>query len=139
MPTPDAFRHLADAVLVVHVGVALFIVCGLAAVLLGGLRGWRWVRGLRFRLLHLAAIVYVALQSWFGLVCPLTWLESWLRLQAHQSAYQRGFIEDWLQRALYFEAPAWVFVLAYSGFAALVAASWWWVPPVRRAAAPTSA
>lgn len=137
--TPDAFRHLADAVLVLHVGVVLFIVGGLALVLVGGLNYWRWVRNLPFRVLHLAAIAYVAAQSWFGIVCPLTLLESWLRLRAQQGAYQSGFIEDWLRRGLYFDAPAWAFVLAYSAFAALVAASWWWVPPLRRAAPPTSA
>lgn len=139
MFAPNVYRHAADAVLMLHVGVVLFIVGGLALVLAGGRRGWKWVRSLPLRLLHLAAIAYVAAQSWFGIVCPLTLLESWLRLQAHQGAYQRGFIEDWLQRGLYLDAPAWVFVLAYSAFAALVAASWWWVPPLRRGAPPTSA
>lgn len=129
----DLYRHLADAVLMLHVGVVLFIVCGLVLVLAGGRRDWRWVRNLPFRLVHLAAIVYVAAQSWFGLVCPLTTLESWLRLQARQAGYQRGFIEDWLHRGLYFDAPAWVFVLAYTAFAGLVAASWWRVSPGRRA------
>ena len=139
MFTPDTYRHLADAVLVLHVGVVVFVVGGLALVLAGGFRGWNRVRNLPFRLLHLGCDAYVAAQSWFGIVCPLTVLESWLRLQARQGAYQRGFIEDWLQRGLYFEAPAWVFVLLYSAFAALVAASWWWVPPLRRGEPPTSA
>ena len=48
------------------------------------------------------------------------------------AAYQRGFIEDWLQRALYFDAPAWVFVAGYSLFAGLVMLSWAWYPPRRR-------
>jgi len=139
MLTPDTFRHFADAVLMLHIGVVLFIVGGLVLVLAGGIKGWRWVRNLPFRILHLSAIAYVAAQAWLGIACPLTVFESWLRVQARQGAYQRGFIEDWLQRALYFDAPAWVFVLAYSGFAALVAASWWWVPPLRRAAPRTSA
>ena len=127
------YRHLADAVLVLHVGVVFFIVGGLLAVLAGGWLGWRWVRNFSFRLLHLAAIVYVAGQSWFAVACPLTVLESWLRMQAHQPVYERGFIEDWLQRALYFNAPAWVFVLAYSLFAGLVALSWVWYPPSKTA------
>ena len=128
----ELYRHLADAVLLLHVGVVIFIVGGLLLVLAGGRTGWRWVRNFRFRLLHLAAIVYVAGQSWFGMACPLTLLESWLRLRALQAAYQRGFIEDWLQRALYFDAPAWVFVAGYSLFAGLVMLSWAWYPPRRR-------
>lgn len=139
MPQPDTYRHAADAVLMLHVGVVVFIVGGLVLVLWGGRAGWRWVRSLVFRMLHLAAIAYVAARSWFGVACPLTVLESWLRRQAGQGVYQRGFIEDWLQRGLYFDAPAWVFVLVYSVFAGLVAASWWWVPPLRRGAPPTSA
>jgi hypothetical protein len=131
--TTDLYRHLADVVLTLHVGVVLFIVGGLVLVLTGGRRNWRWVRNLPFRLVHLVAIVYVAAQSWFGVACPLTTLESWLRLQARQGGYQRGFIEDWLQRGLYFDAPAWVFVLAYTAFAGLVAVSWWRVSPGRRA------
>jgi hypothetical protein len=33
---------------------------------------------------------------------------------------------------LFYDAPPWVFVLAYSLFGALVVAAWWYVPPRRR-------
>ncbi len=131
MVSPDGYRHAADAVLVLHVAVVLFIVGGLPLILTGAWRGWHWVRGWTFRLLHLAGIGYVALQAWWGVACPLTVLESWWRLQAGEGAYQRSFIEDWLQRLLFWEAPAWVFVAVYSAFGALVLLAWWWVPPGR--------
>jgi hypothetical protein len=125
----DLYRHLADAVLMLHVGVVVFIVGGLVLVLAGGRRDWRWVRKLPFRLVHLAAIVYVAAQSWFGVVCPLTLLESWLRVRGRQAAYEKGFIEEWLATILYFHAPAWIFVWIYSVFGLLVVTAWWWVRP----------
>jgi hypothetical protein len=56
-------------------------------------------------------------------------LESWLRQQAGQSGYERGFIEYWLQRLLYYEGPLWAFALAYTVFGALVAWAWWRYPP----------
>ena len=84
---------------------------------------------LSFRLLHLAAIATVVAQSWFGVTCPLTTLESWLRFQAGGEAYQTSFIEHWLRWLLFYEAPSWVFSLAYSLFGLLVVASWWFFPP----------
>ncbi len=121
---------LADAVLVLHFGIVVFVVLGLPLVLLGNRLDWPWVNARGWRLLHLLAIVVVAVQAWLGELCPLTRLESWLRLQAGERAYAGSFIEHWGHRLLYYEAPAWVFVLAYTGFAALVAWAWWRYPPV---------
>lgn len=73
---------------------------------------------------HLAAIGLVAAQSWLGVDCPLTSLEMALRLKAQASTYDGGFIEFWLQRLLYVDAPPWVFMLADSVFVLLVSASW---------------
>lgn len=123
---------LADAILAAHVGVVLFVVAGEALFLLGGWRGWRWVRNLPLRLAHLALMLGIALQAWLGELCPLTVWEQDLRRLAGQPAYEASFIEHWLSRLLFFDAPWWVFVAAYTAFAALVAATWWWVPPRRR-------
>jgi polyferredoxin len=120
---------LADGVLALHACVVAFIVGGLAMVLIGNRLHWRWVNGLRFRLLHLGAIVFVVVESWLDLVCPLTSLEMRLRAQAGQASYSDSFIGHWLQQLIYYDAPAWVFVLIYTLFAALVALSWWRFPP----------
>ena len=63
---------LADEILVVHVLFVCFVVFGLVAVYLGYFLNWLWVRNLSFRLLHLLAIGIVVLQSWLGVICPLT-------------------------------------------------------------------
>ena len=49
MLSPAVARWLADLILVVHVGIVLFVVLGQLAILLGGWRGWGWIRhfGLR--------------------------------------------------------------------------------------------
>jgi hypothetical protein len=123
---------LANLVLVLHVAVVLFVVGGLVLVLVGNWRSWRWVNAWWFRIAHLAAIGVVAAQAWGGVVCPLTTLEMWFRVQAGEPAYAGGFFEHWLQWLLYFDAPPWVFVLVYSAFALLVVAVWWRFPPRRR-------
>lgn len=127
-----AAAGLADAILAAHVGVVLFVVAGEALFLLGGRRGWLWVRNLPLRLVHLILMLYIALQAWLGELCPLTTWEQDLRRLAGQPAYEASFIEHWLSRLLFFDAPWWVFVAAYTAFAALVAATWRWVPPRRR-------
>lgn len=125
------WQGLADAVLALHFGVVLFVVGGALAVAVGGPRGWAWVRAPLWRWAHLAAIGVVVAQAWLGAHCPLTVLEVWLRTQAHGPVYTRTFIEHWLQRLLYYEAPAWVFVLGYSLFGLLVLGLWWRWPPRR--------
>ena len=134
--SPFIYRALADAVLVIHVGVVLFIVGGLLLILAGGRLDWAWVRGLRFRVLHLAAIGYVVVTTWFGIECGLTTLEQSLRSKAGQASFEGDFIAYWLSRILFYEAPPWVFVAAYTAFRLLVAWSWVAVRPHRNQSPP---
>ena len=127
----DPLLVLADVVLLVHLGVVLFVIAGLVFILIGNRRGWAWVNSRWFRLAHLAAIAVVVAESWLGLPCPLTVLESWLRLQAGEAAYTTGFIAHWVQRVMFYDAPPWVFTSAYTVFGLVVALVWWHFPPQR--------
>ncbi|WP_233009352.1 DUF2784 domain-containing protein [Rheinheimera faecalis] len=122
---------LADAILVVHVLFVCFVVLGLVAVYLGYFLNWLWVRNLSFRLLHLLAIGIVVLQSWLGVICPLTIWEMALRKEAGAGTYAGSFIQHWLHQLLFYTAPEWVFILLYSAFGLLVLASWFLVRPKR--------
>ena len=126
------FRLLGDAVLALHVAIAAFVLLGLIVVVVGNLRRWAWVNQMWFRLAHLAAIAVVVAESWFGMVCPLTTLEMWLRAKGGGPTYAGSFIEHWLQYLLYYNAPTWVFTLGYSLFALAVLATWWLFPPRRK-------
>jgi len=132
-PGPTIAALLADAMLTLHVGIVVFVVGLLPLVLIGGALGWRWVRHAGLRLSHLGLIVFIAAQAWLGQLCPLTLWEQALRRSAGQSSYGESFIEHWLSRLLYWDAPWWVGIAAYTGFAVLVALAWWWVRPTRRA------
>lgn len=120
---------LADAVLVVHALVALFILGGLAAIWVGDPLGWVWVRLRFFRLAHLCAIGLVSTLSLLGITCPLTALEDWLR---DGSLGTQGFIQRWVSRLLYYNMPASVFTIAYVAFALLVLLTWLRIPPRQR-------
>ncbi len=132
--TDSTAGSLADLILVLHVGVVAFVVLGLPLIVLGGYLGWRWIRNRGFRLLHLATIAFVAIQAWLGEICPLTTWEQQLRIRAGQTGYDGGFIEHWLSRLIFFDAPPWLFVIAYSLFALAVALAWWRWPPQRTSA-----
>ena len=121
----------ADAILLVHFVFVTFVIFGLIFILLGKMRAWSWVRNPWFRYAHIAGIGVVVLQSWLGAICPLTTWEMALRERAGDAVYSGAFIGHWLESILYYRAPEWVFVAAYTVFGMLVAASWYWVRPRR--------
>jgi hypothetical protein len=127
--SPVQYRIAADLVLVTHTAFVCFVVAGLVLVVIGGVRGWRWVRNPWFRLAHLLAIGLVAVQAWFGAICPLTTLENTLRARAGDAIYRGSFIAYWLESLLYYRAPPWLFAVCYTAFGLLVVASWVVVRP----------
>ncbi len=129
--SPEMAGRLADLMLVLHVGIVLFVVLGQLLIVLGGLRRWSWVRHFGLRITHVFLIVVIVVQAWLGRLCPLTIWEQALRRHAGQTSYDSSFIEHWLSRLIFFEAPWWVFVAAYSAFAAVVVLSWLWLPPIK--------
>ena len=125
------YQLAADAILFIHFLFVCFVVIGLALIFVGRWRRWGWVRNFRFRVAHLAAIAIVVLQSWLGMICPLTIWEMDLRVRAGEQAYAGSFVAHWIEELLYYRAPEWVFILLYTAFGALVVASWYWVRPRR--------
>lgn len=124
---PTTAALLADALLVLHLGVVAFVVGLLPLVLIGGARGWRWVRHRGLRFTHLGLMLFITAQTWLGQLCPLTVWEQQLRQQAGQGGYTASFIEHGLASLLYWDLPWWAFVAAYTVFAGLVLGAWGWV------------
>ncbi len=119
---------LADVLLVAHFAIAAFIVGGLILVCVGAALGWRWIRNPWFRYLHVAAIAFVAGEALLGVACPLTVWEDLLR----GGLRPESFIARWVHRALYYQAPEWVFAAAYVAWALATLATLWLLPPRRR-------
>lgn len=119
-------RWLADAVLVLHALLVVFIVGGLVAIWVGAAFGSTWARSRAFRRLHLAAISVVATLALVDVPCPLTVLEDWLRTG---SPGAQGFVQRWVSAWLYYDLPPWVFVVSYAMFLLAVVITWWRIPP----------
>ena len=117
---------LADAVLIVHFLFVLFVVGGLLSIWTGAALGWAWVRNLRFRIAHLAAILFVMAESLVGMACPLTVWENFLRKTGSEGA---SFMQRWVGRLLFYDLPEWAFTLAYVLFAVVALATFLFIRP----------
>ena len=82
---------LVTVILVVHFGY-------LAYVVLGGFLAWRWPRAFWP---HLAAAAWGLAVVGIPLTCPLTTAENWARRRAGQSQQTSGFIDRYIEGALY--------------------------------------
>ncbi len=122
------YSFLADIVLITHFLYVLFVVGGLLLILTGGFIKWQWVKLFYFRIVHLATIAFVAVISLFGIPCPLTILEGNLRIAGGADFYSQSFIQYWLHKILFYEAPEEVFTVIYVAFAIAVAGSFYFVP-----------
>ncbi len=130
--TPEVWGWVADAVLILHFAFVVFVVGGLLTIIVGNVFGWVFTNQLWFRALHLLAILIVVLESWLGIICPLTALENHARVATGADGYATSFIEHWLGSVLFFDLPPWVFVAAYTCFGLLVLLTWWKFPPKKR-------
>jgi hypothetical protein len=122
------YKLLADAIVVVHLAYVAFVVFGLAAILLGIVRRWSWVRNFWFRTIHLAMIGIVVAESLCGILCPLTVWEDRLR-EASGSPNEPGtFIGRWADNVLFIDAPE-VLSVCYVVFGLAVLVAFLAAPP----------
>jgi hypothetical protein len=96
------YRAFADLVVVLHAAYVSFVVLGQAAIPLGLVFRWAWVRNFWFRL---------------------------LREKGGQTGYAGDFIGHWVHELIFFDAPPWVFTACYLAFGLVVAATFFFAPP----------
>jgi hypothetical protein len=85
------YLWLADAVVTLHFAFVLFVVGGALLVL-----RWRWLAWLQLPALAWGASIEFA--HW---ICPLTYLENWLRTLSGVAASPGDFVEHYLLPILY--------------------------------------
>lgn len=131
MTMQQLYPFLADLILVLHFALVVFVMGGLAWILIGNRLDLPGANAPWFRFLHLLAIAVVVAQAWLGADCPLTVLENRLRTMAGEPGRDGAFIRYWVGRLLFYQAPARLFVIAYSLFGLAVLVAWWRHPPRR--------
>jgi hypothetical protein len=77
------FRLAAEAVLLALLGAAIAV-------------RWRWIP-----VVHLPAAAWGFFVELTGRVCPLTYLENYLRIKAGLSGYTESFVEHYLVAIIY--------------------------------------
>lgn len=85
------FRLAADTVLLIHLVFILFALLGAAIAM-----RWRWIP-----VVHLPAAIWGFFVELTGRICPLTYLENYLRSMAGESDYTESFIEHYLLAIIY--------------------------------------
>lgn len=85
------YRALADLVVVFHFAVVVFVIAG-------GLLVLRWRR---VAWVHLPVIAWVIFAELFQRICPLTFLENWLRSRGGGEAYRGDFVAHYIIPVLY--------------------------------------
>ena len=85
------YRLLADVVVFIHLGFILFVVVGAVFAI-------RWQRVVW---LHIPAVLWGVLIEFAGWVCPLTPLETWLRIKGGMTGYSTGFVERYILPLIY--------------------------------------
>jgi hypothetical protein len=124
--------YLADIVAIIHLGYVVFVILGFILIVVGIIFRWRWIRNPWFRILHLAAIIAVAMEAIVGVYCPLTMLEFRLRYPTGLFQERISFIGSFIDSILFYEAPSWVFTAVYTAFAMLVFITFIIAPPARK-------
>lgn len=115
---------IADIVMLIHFMFVAFVVGGQSLIIIGYHRKWRLAANLLIPRLHMACVLYVVVQAWAGQWCPLTLLENRYRQTAGQETYRSSFIQDWVGRTIYYDAPHWVFMIIYTVFGAVALIYW---------------
>lgn len=128
---------LADAILVVHLGIVGFVVVGTILIWVGHFCSWQFVRRMAWRVIHLAIMVIVAGQALLGIQCPLTTWENSLRREVNSVAmqetgiYERTFVQRHLDPILHVDVAS--LTVVYVLLVVVLVAGFVWVRPERRA------
>jgi hypothetical protein len=104
------FQFAADAVLLLHLSFILFVLLGAAIT-----AWWHWIP-----IVHLPAVAWGIFVEITGRICPLTYLENYLRIKAGQSGYAESFIEHYLLAIIYPAALTQGFQFSLTGAVVIV-------------------
>ena len=116
---------IADFILMFHFCVVIFITFGFFLIPIGYMYNWDWISNIQLRLFHSGMMVFITLETLFGITCPLTTFENSLR-GIHQS---KSFIGYWIKKIIYWDFPTQFFIILYCIFLVWTFLMWKLYPP----------
>jgi hypothetical protein len=124
------YSLLADLIVIFHFLYVVFAVGGQVTIMLGWIFRWQFIRQPAFRIMHLIAVGFVALEAVIGMVCPLTEWEYNLRHLAGQSVDRDlSFIARLVRIIIFYDFSPWVFTFMHISFGILVILAFIFIPP----------
>ena len=104
-------KIFADTILILHFLVIIFYY-SLLFNTIWIFKNWKFVKNYKIRLAHLMLIFFITLETFLGIICPLTTLENYLRGQS----YSETFISFWISKVIYWDFPTTFFIVVYAIF-----------------------
>jgi hypothetical protein len=132
MPFPGAaetmsYQIAADIVIVIHFLWIAFVILGFPVFL--------WLNSARWRLIHLAAVIWMVLMQITRSICPLTYLEAWLKSEGQGAeVYSGKFIIETMERLIYVDNVTLEKITYATGvYLTLIVLSFWFRPIAKKA------
>ena len=123
------WAFIADLIVFIHFLYVSFTVIGELLILVGGIVKWHWVKNRIFRITHLIAVLFVALESQAGILCPLTQIEYEFRRRAGQIREDNiSFVARLIRKFIFYDFPEIFFILLYAGFGLMVILTFIFIP-----------
>ena len=116
---------IADTILFLHFCIVIFLTSGLFLVPIGYKLDWGWTANLKLRLCHIGLMGLVALETFLGITCPLTFFENHLRGVSRSES----FIGHWINQIMYWDLPTLFFIILYAVCLGWVFLMWKLFPP----------
>ena len=116
------YKIAADVVILIHFLWLGFVILGFPVAL--------YFNSAKWRLIHLAAVILMILMQVTRTICPLTYLEAWLKSGGNtKDLYPGAFIAEWMERLIYVEDMTLEKIMyATMVYFALILLSFWFRP-----------
>jgi Protein of Unknown function (DUF2784) len=116
------YKVTADVVILIHFLWIGFVILGLPVAL--------YFNSAKWRLIHLAAVILMIGMQVTRTICPLTYLEAWLKSGGDETkVYPGAFIAEWVERLIYVEDMTLEKIMyATMAYFALILLSFWFRP-----------
>jgi hypothetical protein len=120
------YQITADIVIVIHFLWIAFVILGFPVFL--------WLNNARWRLIHLAAVIWMILMQVSHSICPLTYLEAWLKSEGHGAeVYSGKFIIETIERVIYVDSVTLQNIMVVTGaYLVLIVLSFWFRPIAKK-------
>ena len=116
------YKVAADVVILIHFLWIGFVILGFPVAL--------YFNSAKWRLIHLAAVILMILMQVTRTICPLTYLEGWLKSGGNtKDVYPGAFIAEWVERLIYVEDMTLEKIMyATMAYLMLILLSFWFRP-----------